>query len=346
VDAAGCALVKLLQHDNPDVPFVILYSVAGDSANLSLCVGIEASLAPQSVTRGENDLWAIGRALTGESLVAVDHPPGRPLPGGGWPEPACQHVAMALPGSISSGPPLGVLVIGANPRLRLNDNYLDFLRLVRMQVAGCLAAIGSVEREVATAKVNELLVHELQHRSRNLISVIQAISAQTMKTSSSLKVFQRSFENRLAALGRAQGLLARSGDHVPLEQLIALELDILNETDRTRVFVEGSQVLLPRDAAQLISLALHELMTNAIKHGALKEPSGSLRLSWATDADCRELRLVWEERLHMHQQFRKERVPRGFGRTLIEQALPARLGGRTELVFQPTGVRCTLMLPN
>jgi two-component sensor histidine kinase len=337
-------LVELLCKDNPDIPFALLYAMAGDCAKLSVSVGIDAIRTPDSVCRREDDFWSIGRVLAGEDLVSADHPPAADLPGGVWPERTRQHVALALRASDPSEPLIGVLVVGANSRLRLDERYLDFLRLVGVRIAASLGAIVNLERQAAAAKTNEMLLLELQHRSRNLLALVQAISNQTARSSSSVEAFQGAFPNRLAALGRAQDFLSRTGDFSPLRKLVAVELDILSEADRARVTVDGPHVWLPRHAAQLVLLALHELTTNAIRHGVLSRSRGGLSIAWTALPESGLVRLDWKETFESPQRL-KASARRGFGRSLIEQALPSQLRTKTEFKLSRSGLRCTIEIP-
>jgi two-component sensor histidine kinase len=342
MEKTGRLLVEHLCRDNPDAPFALLYLAASDRAKLSFSAGVDASLAPASVDRGQDDLWSIGRVLAGEDLVSVDHGPKANLPGGVWPEPARQHVAMALSAGGRADLPIGVLVVGVNSRLRLDEDYLDFLRLVRMQVSGSLGAIRSLEREASAAKANEALVSELQHRSRNLLAIVQAISNRTARTSASLEAFKRAFGTRIEALARAQDLLSQGIELAPLRSLIALELDILSEADRARVTVSGPEVSLARNTAQLVLAALHELATNALKHGALKDPDGRLSIVWTVLPQSNLARLDWKETLRSPATISKRQ---GFGRGLIEQALPFQLRAKTEFELSPSGLRCSIEIP-
>jgi hypothetical protein len=210
-------LAAHLCQDNPDAPFALLYRVLAGRAQHSFSVGIDAKFAPASVDRGEDDCWSVGRVLAGEDLVSVDHDPTDNLPGGAWPEPARQHVAMALHDGGSPNLLMGVLVVGANSRLRLDADYLDFLRLVRIQIAASLGAIRSIEREAAAAKTNEVLVKELQYRSRNLLTIVLAISNRTARSCVSLEAFQSAFESRIAALARARLSIADYPLHAAAE---------------------------------------------------------------------------------------------------------------------------------
>src|SRR3954452_8459181 len=132
-----------------------------------------------------------------------------------------------------------------------------------------------------------VLMAELQHRTRNLLSVVQSIANQTIRSSSSLEAFDTRFGDRLRALSRVQSLLARVEDQViDLHALVMAELAAHSEGDlaSSKIKVGGPAVALAPTAAQALGLALHELATNAVKYGALAQPAGKLEVTWELKA--------------------------------------------------------------
>lgn len=194
-----------------------------------------------------------------------------------------------------------------------------------------------------------VLVAELQHRTRNLLAVVQSIAKQTMRSAGSLDVFAPEFEGRLRALSRVQGLLARvERGSIDLGEIVEAELlahrDGATQTDR--VTIAGPPVELPATSAQAVALALHELATNAVKHGALAHALGRLSVTWALDETGPERRVALEWR-ESGVPMPEGETPRrkGYGRELIERALPYQLRAETRLEFGPDGVRCALTVP-
>ncbi|MBV6897242.1 CheR family methyltransferase [Xanthomonas euvesicatoria] len=195
-----------------------------------------------------------------------------------------------------------------------------------------------------------VLVAELQHRTRNLITVVQSVAKQTVQASQSMPEFAAKFEDRLAALSRVQGLLSQS-DNMPttIGALLRMELDALGaEPDQRRIVVEGPNVALRKSAVQTLALALHELATNALKHGALAVETGTLSIRWevvsGSDTPAR-LKLLWIEE-GASQQLRGDRDEAGgFGRRLIENALPYSHGAQTRYELSDTRLECEIQLP-
>jgi len=132
----------------------------------------------------------------------------------------------------------------------------------------------------------KLLLAELQHRTRNLLAIVQALARQTMKSSRSPAEFAQEYESRLGALSRVQALLAGS-DNQPIEirQLVESELEAHGHAERNvdKLIIDGPEALLPAVSAQSLALAIHELATNAVKHGALGQPSGRVMIHWRSD---------------------------------------------------------------
>ena len=196
---------------------------------------------------------------------------------------------------------------------------------------------------------NLVLVAELQHRTRNLLGLVRSMARRILETSSSLAVFRARFEERLSALSRVQGLIARRDDHVvTLAELVQMELAAAgSDTASDRVRLEGPKVVLPSVSVQTMALAIHELATNAQKHGALSAPGGTLYVGWqiaAGETDVPLLCLTWQE--DFTPAAGGNGPPgSGYGRELIEHALPYQLGAKTSLGFGERDVRCTIELP-
>jgi PAS domain S-box-containing protein len=196
----------------------------------------------------------------------------------------------------------------------------------------------------------EVLLAELQHRTRNLLAVVQSIALQTLRKSDTLKAFESEFTGRLRALSRVQALWARRDDReIDLRDLLVTELAAHGDDVATseRVALEGPSILLQPEPALILGLGLHELATNAVKYGALAQASGKLFITWRlTDHNGRAaVALNWAERGVTIKEATTGRARKGYGSELIERALPYQLGAETKLEFAPDGVRCALIVP-
>jgi PAS domain S-box-containing protein len=188
----------------------------------------------------------------------------------------------------------------------------------------------------------EVLVAELQHRSRNLLGVVAAVASKTLGEGEAVEAYQA----RLKALSRAQGLLSQFGsDTAEIGALVQAELAAHVEARPPKVLVSGPEVHLSSQQVQNFTLALHELTTNAVKYGALRDGAGRLAITWAVSRNekGRRLALTWTESGVDLQPEKMER--RGYGRELIERGLSYALRGRTEYVLGEGGVRCRIELP-
>ncbi len=197
-----------------------------------------------------------------------------------------------------------------------------------------------------------VMVAELQHRTRNLIAVIASIAHETLARTGPGASFVAQFDDRLAALSRVQGLLSRSAESpITLEALVRMELQALGIGERP-VGLDGPPVVLRRSTVQTLALAIHELATNARKHGALSTARGRLAVGWHIrvadegGGSRRWLVMDWVETgIPPQPDGADRRACRGYGRELIEEALPFALGARTRYELDARGVLCRIELP-
>ena len=190
----------------------------------------------------------------------------------------------------------------------------------------------------------QILVAELQHRTRNLLAVVRNVARRSIDASPGLD----QYDARLAALGRVQGFLSRSTAYlVPLAEIVEAELHAAGDGAAGKVVVRGPAVELPGESVQAVALALHELATNAVKYGAIAQPAGELSVSWRVEGDGRDgprLVIDWRETGVVMPAGPPAR--RGFGTELITRALPYQLRAETALEYTFDGVRCRVILPS
>jgi PAS domain S-box-containing protein len=188
----------------------------------------------------------------------------------------------------------------------------------------------------------EVLTRELHHRTRNLLGIVTSIARQTLKRSRSLEDFEARFTDRIAALSRVQALVSRSeSSEIALRDIIEAEVRAHAAEVDGRVIIEGPEVALHEKASETLALAVHELATNAVKYGALAGSQGRLKVCWSVKPDV--LEMEWRE-----SGVEKPPSPtgRGYGRELIEVALPFALGASTRLEFLADGIYCSIKLPD
>jgi PAS domain S-box-containing protein len=211
-------------------------------------------------------------------------------------------------------------------------------------VAGATIARDITERKRAEDR-QRLLLAELDHRVKNMLAVLLAVFQTTAQNARSLEEFRRTFEGRLMALVRAHDALAQNKmDGVGLRELVVSELALFCDSSSERLQLDGEQVLLGPKAAQAIGMALHELATNAAKHGALSVPGGRIAVGWRVRANG-------EKRL-LHMWWRERGGPpvakpdaAGFGLSLLERGLAYELGGVARVSFEAEGVAWEMTAP-
>jgi PAS domain S-box-containing protein len=202
--------------------------------------------------------------------------------------------------------------------------------------------VGRVLERKRTEELQQLLARELNHRVKNMLSIVQSVAAQTFKGAASPDSL-RAFDGRLAALATAHDvLIAENWESASLHELIR-KAELGCGAERQRIRADGPDLRLNARTAVALSLAFHELCTNAVKYGALSNGDGRIDITWSiADEPGARLCLIWQE------QGGPAVVPplaRGFGSRMIERALAAELGGKVELQFLAEGLRCVIETP-
>ena len=184
-----------------------------------------------------------------------------------------------------------------------------------------------------------LLIHELNHRVKNTLAIVQAIAQQSFKGEALSAEARRAFEGRLAALSAAHNLLTRSNwESASIRQVIDDAMAAYRAGDRIRI--SGPDLRLAPKAAVSLAMAVHELATNAVKYGALSTPAGQVDIAWTAE----DGRLLWTWRESGGPPVAAP-ARRGFGSRMIERGLAAELRGEARLDFPPGGLVCTLSAP-
>lgn len=184
-----------------------------------------------------------------------------------------------------------------------------------------------------------LLVNELRHRVKNILAVVQAIAHQTFQHAVDAGVAYNSFTSRLQALSEAQNLLVVGNwRSAPLSAIIDAALSGCGGRD-DRFRISGPEVEISASSAVSITLAVHELCTNAFKYGALSVAEGSVEISWGLESLESDQRYFFEWREKGGPPVR-EPTHKGFGTSLIERGLARDLGGKVQLTYLPEGLVC------
>ena len=222
------------------------------------------------------------------------------------------------------------------------DMRLRPYRTVENKIDGVVITFLDISELRSGEARQRLLLSELTHRVRNILAVIQAIARHTLRADPANKELIDSFEGRLSALASAHTLLVESDwKGADLGELAQQQLAAYRPRPPDRLRIEGEPVLLPADLATPFGLVLHELATNAAKHGALSNRTGKVAVTWGVSRgnNIRALRFDWKE---TGGPASREPAPTGFGSTLIESAIP---GARVKREFRGDGLEVTVEVP-
>lgn len=188
----------------------------------------------------------------------------------------------------------------------------------------------------------QTLINELNHRVKNTLSTVQSIAIQTLRTALSPADARQALDDRLIALSSAHDVLTRqSWESAELSDIVTAAMAAYADRHEARIEVSGQEVRLRPRVALALSMALHELATNAVKYGALSNPVGQIAIHWTCQPaeGSRRLKIIWSENggptvdPPQHQ---------GFGTRLIRRTLAAELEGQVAMDFAPSGLVCVI----
>jgi PAS domain S-box-containing protein len=229
----------------------------------------------------------------------------------------------------------------------LEEHFLDFIYQPMKDAEGSVIGIFSEAINITDHKRaldhQGLLINELNHRVKNTLATVQSIAFQSLKNAETLDHAQERLESRLMALARVHDVLTReSWDSAELRTIVHQAISPFESVDLQRFVLSGPAIKLPPRQVLPLSMAIHELLTNALKYGALSVPSGWISISWDLAAEGEEVTLRWDENGGPPVQ---PPSARGFGTRLIERGLAQELGGSVVIDFDPSGVICTIVFP-
>ncbi|MCB8821448.1 PAS domain-containing sensor histidine kinase [Microvirga rosea] len=191
----------------------------------------------------------------------------------------------------------------------------------------------------------QLLIHELNHRVKNTLATVQSITMQTLRGSETPRTTSEALESRLFALSRAHNVLTRENwEGALLHDVVSEVLEPYRSGREGRIQCQGGRVHLAPRMALALSMAIHELATNAAKYGALSNEAGQVHLTWMVDHTPMTplLLLRWEEK---GGPVVKPPLRKGFGSRLIERSLALDLNGNVQIEYAPQGLICSVEAP-
>jgi len=211
------------------------------------------------------------------------------------------------------------------------------------ELQGAVCTVVDASERKQTDALQELLNHELAHRVKNTLAIVQAIVSQTLRDAPSPREAMQAINARLVALGNAHTVLTRSRwGNASISDVVDSAIGAHRSAQRIRL--GGPRIDLGPKSALGITLALHELCTNAAKYGALSNDSGTVSVEWTLRGGAADAKLLlsWKERggPPVSQPRR-----RGFGSRVIAESFGSDFGGQARLAFDPAGVVWTLDVP-
>jgi len=235
------------------------------------------------------------------------------------------------------------------PDCEIEEHYIDFVAQPIMgtngEVSGIFIEGNDVTEHVHTEQRQALLIRELHHRVRNTLAMVQGVMTTTAKTSANIEEFQDAFSGRIASLARTHAVMTEQlQQSVSFQQLLTQELGPYSDDQGLRIRLSGPAVDLPSQIALPLGMAVHELTTNAVRHGALAKAEGRVEVGWSLIEKDGEPALLckWDE-------FAGPPVtPRcrdGFGSMLLERVLPQQIRAEVMVDFAPGGFRLRMAVP-
>lgn len=215
------------------------------------------------------------------------------------------------------------------------------------EVHGIGAVVEDVTERKRAERERDTLAREMQHRVKNIISTMQAIARQTAKNADSIEGYDRALRGRLAALGAAHTTLfddADEGGAIHVEDIVRLQIEPYTDGAGHQLDLDGPGLAITYRLARGLSLALHELATNAAKYGALSDDRGRLRVEWLVKQEegSDTLVLDWSETCTRPVSAPSDR---GFGTRLIDVSIQDNCRGTVSRDWTPQGLKATIACP-
>ena len=219
---------------------------------------------------------------------------------------------------------------------------------------GAVVAVSISASDIAERKQREAetrwIMRELSHRSKNLLAVVQSMAGQTARMTNGMEEFQKRFSDRLVALARSHDLLVKQEWRgAMMADLVTSQVLPFTGAELQGLVARGPVQVLKPEAAQAIGMALHELASNAAKHGALSTSTGTIEASWAISIDVETSKptftFVWREQGGPPLAEDARTTARGFGREIIERLTPAALRGSSTTQWTSEGMLWQLTVP-
>ncbi|MDR3460952.1 MAG: HWE histidine kinase domain-containing protein [Beijerinckiaceae bacterium] len=231
----------------------------------------------------------------------------------------------------------------------LEECYINFVYQpifgANGEVAGIFIDGNDVTGHVLAEKSQALLVRELHHRVRNTLATVQGVMNSTARTAETIEDYQWAFSGRISSLARTHALLTEEiQQFVSFPHLLRQEIGIYCEGDSSRIALEGPDVELPSQLAVPLGMTIHELTTNAFRHGALSTGEGHVKVTWSIHAGTDKRVLI----CHWCESGGPAVIPpvrHGFGSMILTRVLAQQIGAKVDVDYAPGGFKLTAEIP-
>lgn len=227
--------------------------------------------------------------------------------------------------------------------------FLNFVFQPLFSEDGRVAAIfvdgNDVTEHVQSEKAKALLVRELHHRVRNTLATVQGVMNSTARTAETIEDYQWAFSGRISSLARTHSLLTEEiQQFVSFPHLLRQEVGIYAEGADDRIILEGPDVELPSQLAVPLGMTIHELTTNAFRHGSLSTPNGRVSVTW-TVVPAKEKRILTCHWVESEGPLVTPPSRHGFGSMILTRVLKQQIGAKIDVAYLPDGFTLAAEIP-
>ena len=213
------------------------------------------------------------------------------------------------------------------------------------RVVGIFIDGNDVTDHVSAERSQALLVRELHHRVRNTLATVQGVMNSTARTAETIEDYQWAFSGRISSLARTHSLLTEEiQQFVSFPHLLRQEVGIYAEGVTDRVILEGPDVELPSQLAVPLGMTIHELTTNAFRHGALSMPNGRVTVRW-TVMPAKDKRVLTCHWIEAEGPLVAQPSKHGFGSMILTRVLSQQIGAKVQASYEPAGFELTAEIP-
>jgi len=241
--------------------------------------------------------------------------------------------------------PFGILEVDAREHRSFGQDDIDFLQNYANLIASAIDRVNKQHDLEASIRKQEVLLHELHHRVSNMLMTIGAVARLSRAKTKSIAEFSKALDDRLAALARSHALLSQPGKtSATIKDILLQELSAQGAVDGGNLSQHGPDISMPSKQAQLLSMAFHELATNAVKHGALSTNEGRIEVAWDAERtrQAQHVRIRWRERGVPINQESIKRGKKGYGSEILQRSIPEMLQGSFNRTFHSDGIECLI----